>query len=91
MDETEIKEMLDSILEAVKKIVDAIKKLFNDIFNCYIRLRNAHKVDSKKNRGTPPREYGISLFNHRRKEPHHVTYRCVKKVQRNLPYQRRQY
>lgn len=88
---TELKKVFDSIVEAIKKIIEAIKKIFNDIFDCYLRFKNSVQVFSKKNLKTSPREFGISLFTRRRKEPKYPAYRCVKKIQRNLPYQRRQY
>ena len=88
---TELKKAFDSIVEAVKKIIEAIKKVFNDIFDCYWRFKNSVQVCNEKNLKTSPREFGVSLFTRRRKEPKYVAYRCVKKIQRNLPYQRRQY
>ena len=91
INDIELKKIFDSIVEAIKKIFEAIKKVFNDIFDCYRRFKNSVQVGNEKNLKTSPREFGVSLFTRRRKEPKYVAYRCVKKIQRNLPYQRRLY
>ena len=91
INDAELKEVIDSIVEAIKNVVDAIKKIFNDIFNCYSRITGSIQINDNKIIGTSPREFGISLLNRKRKELKYTTYRCVKKIKRNLPYQRRQY
>ena len=88
---TELIKVSDSIVEAIKIMIDYIKKVLNDISNCYSRIIRLIQINSNKISGTSPREFGISLLNRKRKDLKYTTYRCVKKIKRNLPYQRRQY
>lgn len=102
MDTTELQEackLLSAALKAfgisLQEAAQAFSKIFNDVieetasnFEDFLKCMRKKSKEPKKPNGVPPIKYHKKDYLHNQNIS---TYRVNKKVQKNLPYQRRNY
>ena len=79
------------IIEAYGQFEEKLKEFASLIKDLFEEVRNIFEDLAVREESTSPKQYGLSLIKINRKDNKIVKKNTFRKIQRNLPYQRRVY
>lgn len=88
MNSERLYEVLFNLAKIVEESLNQLAKSFEQLTDMVEEIKD---INSGNNKIISPKEYGISLLQHRKSKILAVRYCYIPQIPRNLPYQRRKF